>query len=112
MDIVLVKTTVSDTKSSGRSELQHFPDLELAKATADATAFPSICFNGMAFWPRDEREKSKTSSKRGGLVKEQNRDYPYLEPGLMGAATLSEKHGKLDWTFLSNPRGYDKGNVT
>lgn len=55
-------------------------------------------FNGeMAFWPRDERTETKTSSSSSG---EKRRDYPYLEPGLTGAATLSPE--TLEWTFLSN----------
>ncbi|KAF4615131.1 hypothetical protein D9613_003155 [Agrocybe pediades] len=57
----------------------------------------------MAFWPRDERTKSKPA-KRNAHEKEWNRDYPNLEPGLIGAATLVEDSNKrLNWAFVATP---------
>jgi len=55
----------------------------------------------MAFWPRDERTENKTSSKQSQSVGEKRSDYPFLEPGLIGAATLSPE--SFGWTFFSNP---------
>ncbi|KAF8965245.1 hypothetical protein BDZ97DRAFT_1659285 [Flammula alnicola] len=58
----------------------------------------------MALWPRDERTKSSLPTKRNGVVKEQNRHYPNLEQGLVGAATLSEDDNKhLSWVFVTKP---------
>uniref|UniRef100_A0A8H7Y4I7 Uncharacterized protein n=1 Tax=Psilocybe cubensis TaxID=181762 RepID=A0A8H7Y4I7_PSICU len=61
----------------------------------------------MAFWPSDERNKRPIVSKRKGrkvLEISKGRDYPNLEPGLIGAATLSEgNNNKLEWDFLTMP---------
>lgn len=57
------------------------------------------CFNGMAFWPRDQRTISSTPAES---VRKQSRNYPNLEQGLIGAATLSEDRNKrLSWIFAS-----------
>src|SRR6266498_5315124 len=65
--------------------------------------------NGMAFWPRDERAETQKLSK---LKQETSTDkklgYPYLEPGLIGAATLS--NNSLDWIFLSKWQSVGDGN--
>jgi hypothetical protein len=66
-----------------------------------------FCLNGMAFWPRDE---NKTSSKKSQSVGEKRRDYPFLEPGLIGAATLSPK--SFGWTFFSNPLLSERSQCT
>lgn len=63
----------------------------------------------MAFWPRDERKESKESSTKYQPV-EDKRNYPYLEPGLTGAATLSPEN--LAWSFLSNPFPPGRGQWT
>ncbi|PPQ93290.1 hypothetical protein CVT25_015288 [Psilocybe cyanescens] len=61
----------------------------------------------MAFWPRDERIRRPITAKRKepkSLAKEKGRDYPNLEPGLIGAATLLEnKDKKLEWDFVTTP---------
>jgi len=58
----------------------------------------------MAFFPRDERNKNPTSSKRKELAQERNRDYPNVEQGLIGAATLLEEKDKhLKWVYAAQP---------
>jgi len=59
----------------------------------------------MAFWPTDER----TTSNEHTVEEERDRNYPYLEPGLIGAATLVEESNKhLRWAFVATPS--DKGS--
>lgn len=58
----------------------------------------------MAVWPRDDRTKKAPPTRNHGLVKEQNRNYPNLEPGLIGAATLVEDENKyFKWAYVNRP---------
>ncbi len=59
----------------------------------------------MATWPTDERTKTKTTNENGTETGGKRRNYPYLEAGLIGAATLSKE--SLGWTFFSDPRPED-----
>ncbi|KAF9052858.1 hypothetical protein BJ165DRAFT_1590856 [Panaeolus papilionaceus] len=53
----------------------------------------------MDFWPKDDRN----TSSRQRTTKTPNRDYPYLEPGLIGAARLQNTQTEgLQWDFLVN----------
>ena len=75
------------------------------------TTVPYIqsCVNGMA-WPRDERtETKKPSGQKKATSMDKKLGYPCLEPGLIGAATLS--NNSLDWTFLSNWQSLGDGNL-
>ncbi|KJA27112.1 hypothetical protein HYPSUDRAFT_987630 [Hypholoma sublateritium FD-334 SS-4] len=65
----------------------------------------------MAFWPRDQRT---ISSAPADSVKKQSRNYPNLEQGLIGAATLSEDRNKrLSWIFASKtPNSVHKSSQT
>lgn len=67
----------------------------------------NIFLNGMATWPTDESIKTKTADKCGIDTGDKRRNYPYLEAGLIGAATLSKE--SLGWTFCSNPRPLEDG---
>jgi hypothetical protein len=61
----------------------------------------------MASFPRDERNENPSSTKRKELAQEWNRDYPNVEQGLIGAATLSEKKDKyLNWVYAAQPSRY------
>ncbi|PPQ83788.1 hypothetical protein CVT24_007261 [Panaeolus cyanescens] len=52
----------------------------------------------MDFWPKDDR----TTASRQRTAKSGNRDYPYLEPGMIGAATLLNTSTEtLEWNFLA-----------
>jgi hypothetical protein len=73
----------------------------------DVTVQPQLLqLNEMAVWPRDERTESKNSSRQSQSV-EKKKEYPALEPGLTGAATLSPE--TFQWTFLSNPLLPERG---
>jgi hypothetical protein len=64
----------------------------------------------MASFPRDERNENPPSTKRKELAQEWNRDYPNVEQGLIGAATLSEdKNRCLNWVYAAQPSRYQNG---
>lgn len=64
----------------------------------------------MASFPRDERKEKPSSTKREESAKEWNRDYPNVEQGLIGAATLSENKDKyLNWVYAAQPSRYQNG---
>lgn len=70
----------------------------------------STCFNGMAFWPSDERIRRPERKELKVLDKDHPRDYPNIEPGLIGAATLIEDNSNsFKWNFLTTPLKEDQG---
>ncbi|KAF8798099.1 hypothetical protein BYT27DRAFT_7203813 [Phlegmacium glaucopus] len=66
----------------------------------------------MACWPRDERDNIFTTEKHHGQVKDHTRNYPNLEQGLIGAATLLEKDKRLHWAFATTESQHSKGSST
>ncbi|KAF8163387.1 hypothetical protein B0H34DRAFT_695282 [Crassisporium funariophilum] len=63
-------------------------------------------------WPRDERIKNTAITKHNSTrVKDQTRDYPNLEQGLVGAAILVDESQGLKWAFLASHSGH-KGNFS
>lgn len=69
----------------------------------------------MAFWPSDERIKrpvTATRKQQKVLEKDHHRNYPNIEPGLIGAATLVEdNHNSFKWDFLTTPSKVDEGTA-
>jgi len=64
----------------------------------------------MASFPRNEGKENPPSTKRKELAQELNRDYPNVEQGLIGAATLSEdEDGCLNWVYATQPSRYRNG---
>jgi hypothetical protein len=55
----------------------------------------------MDSWPCDVRNANQASSGS----KEDQPDHPHLQQGMVGAVTLVEKNGRLDWSFLRTNSG-------
>ncbi|EFI28365.1 hypothetical protein CC1G_13899 [Coprinopsis cinerea okayama7 len=58
----------------------------------------------MDSWPRDDRESRKSTSGDGGKKKVENitNGFPNLRQGMVGAATLVKKSGRLEWSFVQD----------